>query len=173
MSAEQQLKKLGIVLPAPLQLPPGARLPFAPVRVRGNRAYVSGHGPLDADGKICGPFGKVGGGVRDGTIAEVSGVVSPEQAAIAARLTMLAMLTDLRIALGSLDRISAWLKVLGMVNAAPGFTGMPQVINGASDLILELFGPQIGAHARSAIGVAELPWNIPVEIEAEVEIDGG
>ncbi len=159
MSAEQQLKNLGIVLPAPLQLPHGARLPFVPVRVRGNRAYVSGHGPLDADGKICGPFGKVGS------------EVSLEQAAVAARLTLLAMLTDLRIALGSLDRISAWLKVLGMVNAAPGFTEMPRVINGASDLILDVFGLEIGAHSRSAIGVAELPWNIPVEIEAEVEID--
>ncbi len=164
MSAEQQLKNLGIVLPAPLQLPPGVRLPFAPVRVRGNRAYVSGHGPLDADGKLCGPFGKVS--------SAVGSEVSPEQAAVAARLTMLAILTDLRMALGSLDRISAWLRVLGMVNAAPGFTEMPRVINGASDLILDVFGPEIGAHSRSAIGVAELPWNIPVEIEAEVEIDG-
>lgn len=158
MSAEQRFKELGIVLPAPLQLPHGARLPFAPVRMRGNHVFISGHGPLDANGKICGPFGKVG---TDVTV---------EQAQHAARLTLLSMLADLRTALGSLDRISAWLKVLGMVNAAPGFTEMPRVINGASDLILDVFGPEIGAHSRSAIGVAELPWNIPVEIEAEVEI---
>ena len=81
------------------------------------------------------------------------------------------MLADLRTALGSIDRVSGWLRVFGMVNAAPGFTDMPQVINGASDLIIEVFGPEIGSHARSAIGVAELPWNIPVEIEAEVEFE--
>ena len=158
MSAEQRLKELGLVLPAPLQLPPGARLPFVPVRIRGHHAWISGHGPLDALGKVCGPFGKVGADV------------TPEQAYQAARLTMLAMLADVQRALGSLDRVTAWLKVLGMVNTAPGFTGMPQVINGASDLILDLFGSEIGAHSRSAIGVAELPWNIPVEIEAEIEI---
>lgn len=158
MSAEQRLKQLGIVLPAPLQLPPGARLPFVPVRLRGNHAYISGHGPLDANGKLAGPFGKVGTDV------------TPEQACTAARLTMLAMLADLKIALGSLDRVTAWLKLLGMVNAAAGFNAMPGVVNGASDLLLDLFGPDIGAHARSAIGVAELPWNIPVELEAELEI---
>ena len=158
MSAEQRLRELGLVLPAPLQLPAGARLPFVPVRIRGKHAFVSGHGPLDAAGNIAGPFGKVGANV------------TPEQANHAARLTMLAILADLRVALGSLDRISAWLKLLGMVNAAQGFNAMPRVINGASDLILDVFGPDIGAHARSAIGVAELPWNIPVEIEAEVEI---
>ncbi len=158
MSAEQRLKQLGIVLPAPLQLPPGARLPFVPVRLRGNHAYISGHGPLDANGKLAGPFGKVGTDV------------TPEQAYTAARLTMLAMLADLKTALGSLDRVTAWLKLLGMVNAAAGFNAMPGVVNGASDLLLDLFGPDIGAHARSAIGVAELPWNIPVELEAELEI---
>lgn len=157
MSAERRLKELGIVLPAPLQLPPGARLPFVPVRLRGNHAYISGHGPLDANGKLAGPFGKVGADV------------TPEQACTAARLTMLAMLADLKTALGSLDRVTAWLKLLGMVNAAPGFNAMPGVVNGASDLLLDLFGPDIGAHARSAIGVAELPWNIPVELEAELE----
>ena len=157
MSAEQRLKELGIVLPAPLQLPPGARLPFVPVRLRGNHAYISGHGPLDANGKLAGPFGKVGTDV------------TPEQAYTAARLTMLAMLADLKTALGSLDRVTAWLKLLGMVNAAAGFNAMPGVVNGASDLLLDLFGPDIGAHARSAIGVAELPWNIPVELEAELE----
>src|SRR5215475_1601857 len=74
-------------------------------------------------------------------------------------------------ALGDLDRITAWLRVFGMVNAAPGFNRTPAVINGFSDLILELWGPEAGPHARSAIGVAELPFNIPVEVEAEVAVD--
>ena len=159
MPAEQRLKELGLILPAPLQLPPGVRLPFVPVRIVGKQVLISGHGPLDASGKLAGPFGKVGTDV------------TPEQANRAARLTLLAILADLKIALGSLDRIIAWRKLLGMVNAAPGFNALPQVINGASDLVLDVFGPDIGAHARSAIGVAELPWHIPVEIEAEVEIN--
>ncbi len=159
MSADQRLRDLGLTLPAPLQLPPGVRLPFAPVRVLGRRALISGHGPLDAAGRISAPFGKVGT------------EVTVEQACASARLTALAMFASLVQTLGSLDRVRAWLRVFGMVNAAPGFSEMPRVINGASDLILDVFGPDIGAHARSAIGVAELPWNIPVEIEAEVEID--
>jgi enamine deaminase RidA (YjgF/YER057c/UK114 family) len=157
MSAEHRLSELGIALPAPLQLPPGVRLPFVPVRLVGRRAVISGHGPLDATGRICGPFGKVG---RE---------VTPDEAAHAARLTFLAMLADLKTALGSLDRVTAWVKLLGLVNAAPGFNEMPRVINGASDVLLEVFGAEVGAHARSAVGVAELPWNIPVEIEGECE----
>ena len=142
-----------------MQLPPHARLPFNAVRMHGNRAFISGHGPVDASGALAGPFGKVG--------AEVS----IDDAVSSARLTLLAMLADLQTALGSLDRVRAWLRVFGMVNSAPGFHDMPRVINGASDLIVEIFGAAIGAHARSAIGVAGLPWNIPVEIEAEVEFE--
>jgi enamine deaminase RidA (YjgF/YER057c/UK114 family) len=73
--------------------------------------------------------------------------------------------------LGDLDRVTAWLRVFGMVNSAPGFHRQPSVINGFSDLILELYGLERGAHARSAVGMAELPFDMPVEIEAEVEID--
>jgi enamine deaminase RidA (YjgF/YER057c/UK114 family) len=76
----------------------------------------------------------------------------------------------LQRALGDLDRVAAWLRIFGMVNSASGFTRQPAVINGASDLILDVFGPDIGAHARSAVGLAELPFGIPVEIEAEIEI---
>ncbi|HET9110214.1 MAG TPA: RidA family protein, partial [Ktedonobacterales bacterium] len=72
--------------------------------------------------------------------------------------------------LGDLDRITAWLRVFGMVQTAPGFQRTPAVINGCSDLLLDIFGPEVGAHARSAVGMAELPFNIPVEIEAEVAI---
>jgi enamine deaminase RidA (YjgF/YER057c/UK114 family) len=80
------------------------------------------------------------------------------------------MLGSLQRELGDLDRVAAWVRVFGMVNAAPGFRDLPAVINGCSDLILDLYGPEAGQHARSAIGVTELPWNVPVEIEAEVEL---
>lgn len=156
---EERLREMGLQLPAPLQPPPGARLPFAFVRVRGRHAYVSGHGPLAPDGTLAGPFGKVG--------AEVT----PEQAYRAARLTGLAILSSLQRELGSLERVTAWLRVFGMVDVAPGFHQLPQVINGCSDLILALYGPVRGSHARSAVGMAALPFDIPVEIEAEVEIE--
>ena len=158
MLIEQKLKALGLVLPPAPKAPPGVRLPFSSVRVRGNRAFISGHAPQGPDGSFAAPFGKVGT------------EVSLEQAYQAARLTGLSILGSLQRELGDLDRVVAWLRVFGMVNAAPGFIDEPKVINGFSDLILELYGPEAGQHARSAIGVAELPWRIPVEIEAEVEI---
>ena len=83
------------------------------------------------------------------------------------------MLGSLKRALGDLDRVVAWLRVFGMVNTAPGFDKQPNVINGFSDLILELYGAEAGDHARSAVGMAGLPVGAPVEIEAEVEILGG
>ncbi len=153
-----KLRALGLELPPPLAPPPGVVLPFQAVRIRGNRAFVSGHGPVGPDGSMIGPLGKVG---RDLTV---------EQGYTAARLTALAMLGSLERALGDLDRVQAWLRVLGMVNSAPGFNRQPSVINGFSELILELYGPERGAHARSAVGMAELPFDVPVEIEAEVEI---
>ncbi len=98
--------------------------------------------------------------------------VSPEQAYEAARLVALAMLGSLKRQLGDLDRVTAWLRVFGMVNSAPDFTRQPAVINGFSDVILAVYGETVGAHARSAVGLASLPFSIPVEVEAEVEIDG-
>ena len=83
-----------------------------------------------------------------------------------ARLTGLAILASLKRAIGDLDRVRAWTRAFGMVNVAPGFNDTPSVINGFSDLILELYGPEVGAHARSAVGMAELPFNTAVEIEA-------
>jgi enamine deaminase RidA (YjgF/YER057c/UK114 family) len=80
------------------------------------------------------------------------------------------MLASLKRELGDLDRIAAWLRVFGMVNSAPDFNAHPSVINGCSDLLLEVFGPEVGQHARSAVGLAALPFNIPVEIEAQVEL---
>ncbi len=155
---EQRLQTLGIVLPQPIQPPPGIVLPFPWVRIVGTRALISGHGPTNQDGSLAQPLGKVG---RE---------VTQEQAYVAARLTGLAILGSLQRKLGSLDRIAAWTRVFGMVNSAPGFNNQPAVINGFSDLIIEIFGPEIGAHARSAVGLAELPFNIPVEIEGEVEL---
>jgi len=155
----QRLAAAGLSLPPPLKLPPGASLPFPWVLVRGRRVLVSGHGPQEPDGSLAGPFGKVG--------AEVS----PEEAAVLGRKTALAMLGSLQRELGDLDRITGWVRAFGMVNSAPGFDRQPQVINGFSDLILEIFGPEVGAHARSAVGMAALPFGIAVEVEAEVEID--
>jgi enamine deaminase RidA (YjgF/YER057c/UK114 family) len=153
---EQRLQDLGIVLPAPLQLPPGTVLPFPWVRVIGSRALISGHGPTNVDGSLAQPLGKVGG------------EVTPEQAYSAARLTGLAILGSLKRELGDLDRIAQWVRVFGMVNSAPGFNRQPSVINGFTDLIVEVFGQDAGWHARSAVGMAELPFNIPVEVEGEV-----
>jgi enamine deaminase RidA (YjgF/YER057c/UK114 family) len=157
---EARLATLGLVLPDTLKAPPGVVLPFAFVRLVGNRAFISGHGPQNPDGTIAAPLGKVG---KDLTV---------EQGYAAARLTALAILGSLKRSIGDLDRIGAWGRVFGMVNSASGFNRQPSVINGFSDLILELYGPVIGAHARSAVGMAELPFDIPVEIEAEVEISG-
>jgi enamine deaminase RidA (YjgF/YER057c/UK114 family) len=155
---ESRLQELGIVLPQPLQTPPGVNIIFPWIRVHGNRAFISGHGPTNQDGSLAQPLGKVG---ADLTI---------EQAHRSARLVGLAILGSLQRELGDLDRITAWLKILGMVNSAPGFNRQPSVINGFTELILDVFGPAIGSHARSAVGLAELPFNIPVEIEGEVEI---
>ena len=147
------------VIPPGLSTPActGTILPFSWVRVRGNRAYISGHAPLNPDGSLAQPLGRVG--------AEVS----LEEAYQAARLIALSMLGSLKRELGDLDRVT-WLRVYGMVRSAPGFTRQPAVINGFSDLIIELYGNEAGQHARSAVGMAELPFGIPVEIEAEVEI---
>lgn len=162
MRIEQRLTDLGLRLPEPMKLPQGVQLPFPWVRVWKGRAFVSGHGPLLPDGSLPS---------APGTIGKVGADVTPEQAYDAARSTALAVLSSLRRELGDLDRVTAWLRVFGMVNAAPGFTGAPAVINGFSDLILELWGPEAGSHSRSAVGLAELPFRIPVEIEAEVAVD--
>jgi len=158
MSIEARLRELGLVLPEAFQGPAGARYPFSWVRVRGDRAYVSGHLPLNPDGTLADPLGKVGQ------------EVSLEQGVQAARLSALSMLGSLQRELGDLDRITAWLRVLGMVNVAPGFNKISGVVNGFSELIVQVFGPERGTHSRSAVGMAELPFSVPVEIEAEVEI---
>ena len=159
MKIEAKLQKMGLELPPAVKAPPGVKLPFAFVRVYGGQAYIAGHGPQNSDGALAGPFGKVG---ADLTV---------EQAYQSARQVALSMLGSLKRELGDLDRVQAWLHVHGMVNCGADFTQQPAVINGFSDLILELYGQQRGAHARSAVGMVALPFNMPVEIEALVAID--
>ena len=149
-SAEDILKQKNIVLPAPAT--PVAN--FIPAVRVGNLLFLSGNGPDPAT-----PRGKVG---RDLTL---------EQGYQAARSTGLNLLAATRAALGSLDRVKRIVKVLGMVNSAPGFTDQPKVINGFSDLMVEVFGEVNGKHARSAVGMAELPFGIPVEIEMIIEVE--
>ena len=156
---EDRLLSMGLQLPLPLQVPAGLRMPFAWVRARGNRAFISGHVAVNADGSLAQPLGKVG--------AEVT----LEEGYASARLVALAHLASLKRALGDLDRVTAWLRVFAMVNTAPGFNETPRVTNGYSDLILALYGAEVGTHARSSIGMM-VPLNAPVNCEAEVEIDG-
>lgn len=152
-SAEQKLAELGLELP-PAPKPVATYVPT--VRV-GNLLYVSGHGPLRPDGTLM--EGKVG---QDLTL---------EQAQEAAKLVGLAILASVRAALGSLDRVRRLVKSFGMVNATPDFRDHPEVINGYSDLMAAVFGPEAGIGARSAVGMGSLPRNIPVEIEAVFEVD--
>jgi enamine deaminase RidA (YjgF/YER057c/UK114 family) len=156
---EKLIAERGLRLPAPMRVPTGLKMPFAWVKIRGNRAFVSGHVAVNEDGDIAEPLGKVG--------AEVTA----EQGYESARLVALAHLGSLKRALGDLDRVTSWLRVFAMVNVAPGFNETPRITNGYSDLILDLFGPEVGAHARSSIGMM-IPLNAPVNCEAEVEIDG-
>lgn len=152
MDAEARLAALGIDLP-PVPPPSGN---FVRHRQVGSLLYLSGCGPQHPDGSR--DTGKLG---TDLTV---------EQGQASARLTGLNLLAAARDALGSLDRVRQVVKVLGMVNSGPGFVRQPEVINGFSDLMIEVFG-EAGRHARSAVGMAELPHGIPVEIEMILEVD--
>ncbi|MFN6120176.1 MAG: RidA family protein [Actinomycetes bacterium] len=156
MGAAARLTELGIELPA--AGPPAGM--YAPAVTSGSLVYLSGCGPARPDGTYV--TGKVG--------TEQGGTVSIEDARAAARLTGLQLLARLRDEVGSLDRVVRVVKLLGMVNAAPGFHRMPTVVDGCSELFVEVFG-EAGRAARSAVGVAELPFDICVEIEAVVEVD--
>jgi enamine deaminase RidA (YjgF/YER057c/UK114 family) len=150
VSAEQRLSDLGIELP----VVPEPAANYANCLRTGNLVYVSGTVPTTADGEI--PKGKVGDDV------------TAEEAAEHARLVALNLLAILRQELGDLDRVKRVVKLLGMVNAVPDFREQSTVINGCSDLLVEVFGER---HARSAIGVGSLPFGITVEIEAIVEVE--
>jgi enamine deaminase RidA (YjgF/YER057c/UK114 family) len=153
---EDRLTDLGLELPRAFAAPPGVEFKFDLVQVSGELAYVSGHLPTDGAEVLV--QGKVGSDL------------TADEGYEAARLTGLAILASLKQELGELDRVRAWVKALGLVNCAPGFSKTPAVINGFTDLILELWGTA-GRHARSAIGASELPFNVPVEVEAIVEVE--
>ena len=148
--AEDTLKKKNITLPSP----PTPVANYVPAVRVGNLLFLSGSGPEPSV-----PRGKLG---KDLTL---------EQGYQAARSVGLNLLANARANLGSLDKVKRVVKVLGMVNSAPGFTDQPKVINGFSDLMIEVFGEAIGKHARSAVGMAELPFGIPVEIEMILEVE--
>lgn len=150
-SPEARLKALGLQLPAV----PTPVASYVPAVRTGNLIFLAGQGPL-AGGKPT-ITGKVGADLTE------------EDGYKAARATILTSLAVLRAEIGSLDRVRRIVKVVGFVNSAPGFTRQPWVINGASDLLVEIFG-DAGKHARTSVGVNELPFNIPVEIEVIVEV---
>ncbi len=152
MSVEKRLRELGVELPEP---PPPVGNYIGAVTV-GNLVFLSGHGPRSASGEYS--SGKVGG------------ELTPEQGQEEARQVGLNMLATLRAEIGDLDRVRRVVKVLGMVNAAPDFRNHPKVIDGFSDLMVEVFGEK-GRGARSAVGMGSLPFQIPVEVEMIVEID--
>ena len=158
INPDERIKEFGLILPAPLPIPEGIEAPLAFIKVTGKRVLVSGHGPQEADGNIARPLGKVG---SDLTV---------EQGAEAAHKTALAMLGTIQRELEELNKVKSWVRVFGMVNSAPGFNNQVTVINGFSKTILEIFGEERGLATRSAVGMAELPFGIPVEIEAELEL---
>jgi enamine deaminase RidA (YjgF/YER057c/UK114 family) len=147
---DARLASLGIELPAVAR--PVAN--YLGCKRVGHLLYVGGHGPVTASGVVC---GKVGGSI---------GI---EEARAAARATALSMLATVRVELGTLDRVVQVVKVFGMVNCAPGFHRTPEVIDGCSDVLIDIFG-EAGRHTRSAVGMAELPFDICVEIEMVLQV---
>ena len=152
MSAETRFAQLNLTLPKA----PKPVAVYKPLVIVGNIAYVSGHGPVRTDGTLI--AGVVG---RD---------LDLDAGKQAARQVGLALLSTLREQLGSLDRVKRVVKLLGMVNSAPDFYDHPKVINGCSELFAEVWGPDHGIGARSAVGMGPLPGNIAVEIEMVVEL---
>lgn len=151
MTPEHRLAALGLVLP-PVPAPAANYVSY---RLAGSMLYLSGQGPRRAEGGYM--VGRLG---RDATL---------DEGYLAARTIGLQLLATIRAALGSLDRVEAVVKLLGMVNAEPEFADHPKVINGCSDLLVEVFG-EAGRHARSAVGMGSLPNRMMVEIEAIIQV---
>ena len=147
MNVEKKLQSLGIEL----QVLPPCDHPIEHSKRTGNLLFVSGHGSKK-------------------TLGKVGDTLSVEEGYEAAREACIHCLESIRMACGDLDKVANFVKVLGMVNAAPDFTKHPAVINGVSDLLIEAFGQEIGSHARSAVGMSSLPGNIAVEVEMIVEL---
>jgi len=138
-----------------MQLPQDVALKFAWIRLYGDRAIISGHCGLSDDGRIAQPLGKLGADL------------SIEQGYAAERMTALSVLASLEKAFGDLDQVQCWLRAFGMINAKPTYDRHPAVLEGFSDLIIDLYGRERAEHARSAVGMTSLPFNIAVEVEAE------
>lgn len=158
MRVEARLSEMGLVLPEPMSAPPGFTIKWRQIRVVGTRAVIAGHGPRNVDGSFSGPSGKVD---ADLTIA---------QGYEAARRTALGILGDLKREIGDLDRVVSWTRVFGMVNSSPGFVAQAAVIDGFTDLMIDLYGDEAAVCPRAVAGVAELALGSPVIIEGEVEL---
>lgn len=158
MDLGERLRAIGLSVPAAPVMPPTVATTFSWVRVVGERVLVSGHGPVDADGRPAGPFGRV------------PDEVGLEQAQQSARLTAASVIADVERAVGDLDRIDAWLTVTGFVQAEPGYPRTTAVLNSFSQVVLDVFGPVVGEHARTAVGVAALPLGLPVVVAAELHL---
>jgi len=151
VSIDARLAELGIQLPP--TPPPGGV--YTPVVIVDKLAYVSGQVPYGMDGKLI--------------VGRVGAEMTEEQGQAAARQVALTMLATVKASLGSLDRVKRWVKVLGMVNSTPDFQKHPAVMNGFSNTMVEIFG-DAGKAARSAVGMGSLPYNVPVEVEAIIEL---
>jgi enamine deaminase RidA (YjgF/YER057c/UK114 family) len=152
MSVEKKLKELGLELPSAAT--PVAN--YVPAVRSGNLVFLSGHGPVGKDRLITGKLGNE---------------LTVEEGYEAARLVALGLLGSLKALIGDLDKVRRIVKLLGMVNCAPTFMDHPRVVDGASDLLVEVFGDR-GRHARSAVGMSALPFDIAVEIEMIAEVEG-
>jgi enamine deaminase RidA (YjgF/YER057c/UK114 family) len=153
---DDRLSELGLELPRPFEAPPGVEFKFDLVRVSGGLGYVSGHLPMNGNEVLV--------------TGHVGAELTVEEGYDAARLVGLSIFAGLNQALGDLDHVTGWVRALGLVQCAPGFDKPPAVINGFTDLVLEVWGLDAGRHARTAIGAAQLPFDAPVEIEAIVEV---
>jgi enamine deaminase RidA (YjgF/YER057c/UK114 family) len=158
VDVRDRLNALGLPLPGVPVMPPSVATTFSWVRVVGDRVLVSGHGPLDSDGSPAGPFGRV------------PDEVSLEEVQQSARLAAAAVIAGVQRAVGDLDRIDAWLTVTGFVQTEPGYPRTTAVLNSFSQVVLDVFGASVGEHARTAIGVAALPLNLPVVVAAELHL---
>ncbi len=156
MGVAERLSERGLTIPPPQVAPAGVRLTYRRLVRWEGVAYIAGHGPTDGEGWGS-PLGKVG--------AEVT----VEEAVAAAQLTALNVLGTIERELGSLELVACWLKINGYVNAVDGFTEQARVINGFSDLVVELFGEERLA-ARTSVGVPHLPFDMPVEVDAVIAL---
>ena len=157
---EVRLEAKGLAIPAPVRLPEGVTLPFVMVNVRGNRVIFSGHPRHGMDGALTGPFGTFGADL------------TTQEGYAAAQEVALSVLANLKAEIGELSRVTGCVRVFGMVTSTPDYFEQHLVVNGFSDVFLTAFGPEVGRHARSAIGVASLPMGFAMEIEGEILISG-